>query len=77
MIFPLMKLKEMINYKFNWYKPNSKGIITVNPKWTSKTCHHSQEIINELKPPVRKWTCPNCGNIHDGDINATINILNR
>ena len=77
MIFPLMKLKEMINYKFNWYKPNSTGIITVNPKWTSKTCHHCQEIINELKPSVRKWTCPNCGNILDRDINAAINILNR
>ena len=77
MIFPLMKLKEMINYKFNWYKPNSTGIITVNPKWTSKTCHHCQEIINELKPSIRKWTCPNCGNILDRDINAAINILNR
>ena len=77
MIFPLMKLKEMINYKFNWYKPNSTGIITVNPKWTSKTCHHCQEFINELKPSIRKWTCPNCGNILDRDINAAINILNR
>ena len=77
MIFPLMKLKEMINYKFNWYKPNSTGIITVNLKWTSKTCHHCQEIINELKPSIRKWTCPNCGNILDRDINAAINILNR
>ena len=77
MIFPLMKLKEMINYKFNWYKPNSTGIITVNPKWTSKTCHHCQEIINELKPSVRKWNCPNCGIVLDRDINAAINILNR
>ena len=77
MIFPLMKLKEMINYKFNWYKPNSTGIITVNPKWTSKTCHHCQEVINELKPSIRKWSCPNCGNILDRDINAAINILNR
>ena len=77
MIFPLMKLKEMINYKFNWYKPNSTGIITINPKWTSKTCHHCQEIINELKPSVRKWNCPNCGIVLDRDINAAINILNR
>ena len=77
MIFPLMKFKNMLNYKFNWYKQDCEGLITVNPKGTSKTCHHCHEIINELKPSVRKWNCPNCGIVLDRDINAAINILNR
>ena len=77
MIFPLMKFKNILNYKFNWYKPDCEGLVTVNPKGTSKTCHHCHEIINELKPSVRKWNCPNCGIVLDRDINAAINILNR
>ena len=77
MIFPLMKFKNMLNYKFNWYKPDCEGLVTVNPKGTSKTCHHCQHVVNELPPSIRQWTCPNCGNILDRDINAGINILNR
>ena len=26
---------------------------------------------------MREWTCPNCNNILDRDVNAAINILNE
>lgn len=75
--FPLARFKDMIDYKFNWYKPNSTGLVEVNPAWTSKTCHVCDEVFNELTTNHRVWTCLNCNTMHDRDINASINILNR
>ncbi len=31
--------------------------------------------VNEIPLNVREWTCPECGSIHDGDINTTRNVL--
>lgn len=45
---------------------------------SSKTCSccgaYHKDIVNSLK--VRKWTCPDCGTIHDRDLNAAINLEN-
>ena len=38
-------------------------------------CNYKNEKIQNLS--IRQWTCPKCGNHHNGDINASINILNR
>ena len=39
--------------------------------------HESMEQDNELKLKDRKWICPKCGEVHDRDLNAAINILNE
>ena len=75
--FPLERFKEMIKYKFNWYKPEARGLIEVDPKWTSKTCHKCGYVNNEVVVQMREWECPKCHAFHDRDINSAINIFRR
>lgn len=43
---------------------------------SSQTCHVCGNLNKETKKlSVRKWTCSQCGTIHDRDLNASINIL--
>lgn len=37
------------------------------------SCGYKNSDIKDLR--IRKWTCPNCGDFHDRDRNAAINIL--
>ena len=41
---------------------------------SSKTCSACEFVYEELTLGDRKWTCPNCGILHDRDLNAAINI---
>jgi transposase len=41
---------------------------------TSKTCSCCGFKITELPLSVRAWVCPNCGTLHDRDINAACTI---
>ena len=77
MVFPLMRFREMLQYKFNWYKPNANGVCEVNPAYTSQICHVCGSINSALTCDDREWICVNCQSMHDRDINAAINILNR
>ena len=77
LIFPLSRFIEILQYKFQWYKPKAEGVVFVNPKYTSKTCHKCGHINHELERKTRNWKCPNCKTLLDRDINAAINILNR
>lgn len=41
---------------------------------SSKTCFDCGYLHKDLKLSDRRWTCPDCGIIHDRDINAALNI---
>ncbi len=77
MRFPLARFKDMIQYKFEWYKSEATGLVEINPAYTSQECSNCGEVFNFLTTDHRVWICPNCQSIHDRDINAAINILNR
>jgi transposase len=55
---------------------NNKFVIEVD-RWfaSSKTCHCCGYVYKGLTLDERLWDCPECGEHHDRDLNAAINIL--
>ena len=55
---------------------NGKQVIFVDRFYpSSKTCHVCGYVNNGLKLSDRYWMCPECGEQHDRDLNAAMNIL--
>ena len=44
---------------------------------SSKTCSSCGHRLEALPLAIREWTCPECGAIHDRDVNAAINLKNK
>ena len=61
-----------LEYKSEWYGKNVLFIGRFEP--SSKLCHKCGYINKDLKLSDREWICPVCGEHHDRDVNAAINI---
>ena len=64
----------MLEYKCRWY---GKRLIAVSPNYTSQECSNCHHNSGKKTLNIREWTCSNCNALHDRDINAAKNILNR
>lgn len=62
-----------LEYKSLWYGRELVGIDRWYP--SSKRCSDCGHIVKAMPLNVREWTCPECGSIHDRDINAARNVL--
>lgn len=65
------KFNVMLEYKVEWYGKNILRIGRFEP--SSKCCSSCGTINKELTLKDRVWTCV-CGESHDRDVNAAINI---
>lgn len=62
-----------LEYKAKWYGRELVGIDRWYP--SSKRCSDCGYTMPKMPLNVRQWTCPECGSIHDRDVNAARNVL--
>jgi putative transposase len=62
-----------LEYKAEWY---GRTVVKID-KWypSSKRCFDCGHLLDSLPLDVRSWSCPECGVVHDRDINAAKNVL--
>ena len=68
------ELRRQLEYKAAW----RGGQVVVVDRWypSSKTCSCCGHRLDVLDLQVRQWRCPDCGVLHDRDVNAAINLRN-
>ena len=67
------KFVNMLQYKSDWYGKNFRKIGRFDP--SSKMCSQCGYVNHSLTLNDREWTCPDCNEKHDRDVNAAKNIL--
>lgn len=69
----LGELHRQIVYKAAWHLRE----LPKCDRWfaSSKTCSVCGHVHKELKLSERKWTCAQCGTVHERDANAGVNVL--
>ena len=66
------KLLTYLKYKAEWY---GRTLIQVDRFFpSSKLCHRCGHKNEDLALNDRTWCCPACGETHDRDVNASINL---
>ena len=69
------ELKQILQYKASW---NGKQVIFIDRFYpSSKLCSDCGYKKDDLQLSDREWVCPECGVVHDRDINAALNIMNE
>ena len=69
------ELKQILQYKASW---NDKQVVFIDRFYpSSKLCSDCGYKKDDLQLSDREWVCPDCGVVHDRDINAAKNILNE
>ena len=68
------ELRRQLEYKAAW----RGGQVVVVDRWypSSKTCSCCGRRLGALDLQVRQWRCPDCGMLHDRDVNAAMNLRN-
>lgn len=66
------ELRRQIEYKAKWYGVQVVVAGTFYP--SSKTCSGCGYVYKGLTLAEREWICPQCGSIHDRDLNAAQNL---
>ena len=71
------KFVNMLEYKAEWY---GRTIVKIDRFYPStqicNSCGFQNTFLKGLKGlKVREWICPECGEVHDRDFNASRNIL--
>jgi putative transposase len=67
------ELVRQLEYKAAWY---GRTLVAID-KWypSSKRCSACGHVLDSLTLNIRQWICPECGAVHDRDVNAAQNIL--
>ena len=70
----LGEVRRQLEYKTEWA---GKQLVIVD-RWypSSQTCGECGYVNSDVRDlRIRKWKCPECGEVHDRDCNAAVNIL--
>lgn len=71
----LSSFVSMLDYKSKWHFRSFHKVDRFYP--SSKTCSCCGHKLESLNLSIREWSCPSCDTIHDRDLNAATNILNK